>query len=659
MSVIVKVIGSNPSSDEYEGAQRLKQILDTDLPQNAIGEIILHANATLVGQTIKDIDILMLGTLQNCPAVVNYTDSEDKSAKGKVFFSSFCTAIEIKSHDITGIVREGTEFYVKYGRDLHPATTQSNAQKISVKNYLERSTGYSPFVTNILWFTGISEEELKVLLSTDYGIMPSNVLASSFTAQVLLQRLVWQKQPRYYRGAYYFDCGINTLSVEDLAKVFHKFSLAKAGMGALTRKRIEQITSNAIKPTIQKPEEGKISIYRGRAGTGKTVGLIQLAISLVDEEDARVLILTYNRALVSDLKRLFALAELPDLFSQSCVSINTMHSFFFRIANEVLFNGTLEGERFLKDYEEILKKLLCFLEGGDDALELIREVMCSDDYLNWDYCMIDEAQDWLNVEQDIILKLFAPDKIIVADGGQQFVRRIEPGDWSSVPNRKSTKLKYCLRQKSNLIRFINRYLDEMGKSEFRLADPGKISGGRVVICGETERRFGVFKEELGHLKSAGNIPYDMLFLVPNTMVTREPRQFMEKRLYEEHGFSLWDGTNEEARSTYSQLGDEERVLQYDSSRGLEAWTVVCVSFDRFIEEKGSSPMEHLRQESLYLESAEDLRIKNLINWLLIPLTRAIDTIVITISDWNSPTAKLLKKLARENSDYVCLMEENI
>ena len=656
MSVVVSVIGSKPESDEYLGALQLKKVLETGLPSNAIGEIILHANATLVGQTVKDIDILMLGTLQNCSAVVDFTDSDGNRLKDRVSFSSFCTAIEIKSHDISGIIREGTEFYVKYRHELHPVTTQSNAQKISVMNYLERSTGYSPFVTNIIWFTGITEEELKTLLSTDYGIMPSNVLASSFSVQTLLQRLVWQRQPKLFRGSYHFDCGINMLSIDDLAKVFRKFSVAKAGMGALTRKRIEQITTNVIKSSIQKPIEGKLSIYRGRAGTGKTIGLIQLAISLVDQEDARVLILTYNRALVSDLRRLFTLADLPDLFSSSCVAINTMHSFFYRLADEVLFNGALDGKRFLEEYETILHELLSFFESGVEAVELIKEVMHGDSFLNWDYCMIDEAQDWLKVEQEIILKLFVPGRVIVADGGQQFVRRIEIGDWSSSPNRNSIKLKYCLRQKSNLIKFVNRYLDALGKSEYKIADPGKLAGGKVVICSENMQRFQVFEEELKKLKQAGNIPYDMLFLVPNTMVSKEPRKFVEKNSYSEHGFFLWDGTNEEERKSFSQLGDEERVLQYDSSRGLEAWTVVCVAFDQFVEEKRNAPAELLRQESLYLESAEDKRIKNMINWLLIPLTRAIDTIVITISDWNSPTAKLLKKLAEENPDYVCLME---
>lgn len=658
MSVTIRIIGSKPESDEYIGAVRLKAILEVGLPRNAIGEIILHANATLVGQTVKDIDILMLGTLQNCEVSVDFTDSNGNPAHEKVVFENFCTAIEIKSHNASGIVRQGTEFYVRYGSDLHPVTTQSNEQKIAVKNFLERSISFSPFVTNIIWFTGITDEEHKKLLSIDSGEMPSNTLPHSFSSKDLMQRLAWQRQPKYYRGAYHFDCSGNMLSATELSKVFHKFSLAKSGMGALTRKRIEQITSKAVGSCIQKPAEGKLSIYRGRAGTGKTVGLVQLAITLVDEEDARVLILTYNNALVSDMRRLFTLAELPDLFSHSCVSINTMHAFFYRLTREVLFNGSLDGEKFLAEYVAIMEDFFSFLDSGEDAVELVREVMRGDNYLNWDYCLIDEAQDWSETEQRVVLKLFGAERTIVADGGQQFVRRINVCDWSSYPDRRSTKLKYCLRQKPNIISFINHYLDELGRSELKIVDSGKLAGGKIVICSETNNRFTLFREELESLKMEGNIPYDMLFLVPNTLVTREPRHFSEKRLYAENGIFLWDGTNEEERKSFSLLGDEVRVLQYDSSRGLEAWTVVCVAFDTFIEEKNTTPVDDIKKESLYLESAEDVKMRNLINWLLIPLTRAIDTVVITISDWNSSTAKILKKLAISNPDYISLIEED-
>lgn len=84
---------------------------------------------------------------------------------------------------------------------------------------------------------------------------------------------------------------------------------------------------------------------------------------------------------------------------------------------------------------------------------------------------------------------------------------------------------------------------------------------------------------------------------------------------------------------------------------------MCLCFDAFVDEKQKMPIDQFRQNSLLLESAEDVRLKNMINWLLIPLTRAIDTIVITISDPDSSTAKTLRKLANKNPDYIRYIEE--
>lgn len=88
----------------------------------------------------------------------------------------------------------------------------------------------------------------------------------------------------------------------------------------------------------------------------------------------------------------------------------------------------------MEKYESILKELLTFMS-DDDAVEMVKEVCFSDSSLDWDYVLIDEAQDWSNLERDIVLKLFDKGKIIVADGGQQFVRRINVCDWSAVRDR--------------------------------------------------------------------------------------------------------------------------------------------------------------------------------------------------------------------------------
>ncbi len=659
MSVITTIIGAKQESTEYQCAKKLKLLFERELPNSVLGEIIIHANATMVGQTVKDIDILVLGTLHNWKPTVSYTDINQNPARGPVDILSFCTAIEVKSHDISGVFREGTEFYVRYGRDVHSATTQSNEQKISVRRFLERSIGYGPFVTNIIWFAGITREELKGLLTTGGNTMPSNAISSDFTLAEFAQALVWQKTPSYYRGRgeYHFDCSDGSAPMTDYSRAFHTFAIAKEGMGSLTRKRIEQITSKAVKASFEKPTDGKLSIYRGRAGTGKTVGLIQLAISLVDEEDARVLILTYNRALVSDIQRLFTLAELPDLFSDSCVSIESMQAFFYRIINCALYDGNLTGEVFLDDYDGKLAELIRFLDSGEDAVDFLTELMHDDRYLEWDYCMIDEAQDWTESEQQIIVRIFGCERLIVADGGQQFVRNVPICDWTTIADRKSVRLKQNLRQKSNLVKFINNYLTAIDREETRISDSGKLPGGKVLVCMDKSQEFPLFKQELEALKRAGNIPYDMLFLVPSSCVAKQPRHFLYKKCYEEQGIFLWDGTNEETRRSFSPLGDEVRVLQYDSARGLEAWTVVCIAFDEFIEEKKASFKYQGQRNSLHLESELDVFLKHIINWMMIPLTRAIDTIVITLVNPHSETSKQIRKLAENDPDFITLIEE--
>lgn len=45
-------------------------------------------------------------------------------------------------------------------------------------------------------------------------------------------------------------------------------------------------------------------------------------------------------------------------------------------------------------------------------------------------------------------------------------------------------------------------------------------------------------------------------------------------------------------------------------------------------------------------------MKHLVNWLMIPLTRAIDTLVITLRDYDSTISKQILKIANEHPDYI-------
>ncbi len=656
MSVKVSVFGANKESDEYNAALKLKKIIQETVPASAEGEIILYASATLFGQAVKDVDIIMLGNLKgysvNAEFYDRYSDSTGR-IREKVEIQSFLTVIEVKRHDISSISINGTDIYVKYGDRVHCVTAQSNNQKYATKNYFETVLKGSPYVTNVIWFTQATPKEIKGLLSTDGGYMPSNVLGAEFSFSDLANLFILQKAPIKAGKKYIFDSNYGECSIDDFQKALAMLSKSKEQMGELTRKKIEMISSKSLQPSALINSEGKVSVYRGRAGTGKTIGLIQAAIQLVDEKQARVLILTYNRALVLDIRRMFALADLPDMFEEKCVFVNTLNSYFMRLANVVLYDNKLKWEEYSERYDEILKELNDLMS-DEDGIALVRDAASHNENLDWDYLLIDEAQDWIDGERDIVLKLFDKGHIIIADGGNQFVRRRNVCDWSIIRERNNIPLKYCLRQKENLIAFLNAYTVKSDVSANKIVGSGKMLGGKVIITTD-DKIIDIHKQEMEALKKSGNIAYDMLYLVPHALVQKEEPcdnpGFIWKDKFESEGIHLWDGTLWTNRAAYSVNNDEVRVLQYDSARGLEGWTVVCLDFDVFLEEKAGEYVEE-ESESLALESLEDKMRKFLYNWAMIPLTRAIDTLVLTLKNPDSDEGRRLQKIAEECADYV-------
>lgn len=651
MSVNVIVLGADKESDEYQAAQKMKKNIQDTLSGSVVGEIVIFASATLMGQAVKDVDLLVIGQLHNYFVNADFYSEGEGLINDEVEIKSFCTTIEVKRHDISGIFLSGTDFYVRYGLKNHCVTQQSNKQKIAAMEFFNRALFASPYVTNVIWFTQATNEDIKKLLTNNGRTMPSNVLGRDFDFKKFLQLLIWQNPPFKRKNNYIFDSNYNSNSLSAIQNALSLFSKTKAHMGEMTRRRIEQITNNAFHSNCLIDANGKVSIYRGRAGTGKTVGLIQTAIHLVDEEQARVLILTYNKALVSDIRRLFALAELPDMFEEKCIHINTMHSYFYQLANAILYNGQLQGEKFLRKYDSVMRELLNFVK-DDDALALIKEVCWSDSNLSWDYVLIDEAQDWSAIERDIILKLFDGGKIIVADGGQQFVRRIDTGDWQAVQERNNIKLKYCLRQKENLVSFINTFSQKMDILGGKVLTKNNMPGGKVIITDDSNI-YEIHAQEMKRLRDAGNVPYDMIYLVPHSLVKKTSigNRFEWDSQFKECGICYWDGTASNNRDSYSVDTSEVRLLQYDSVRGLEGWTVMCLDFDVFLTEKDS---EYIGGDgdSLMLESPEERRKKYLYNWAMIPLTRAIDTTVITLKNPESEVGRIFKEISSEFPDFV-------
>ena len=182
-----------------------------------------------------------------------------------------------------------------------------------------------------------------------------------------------------------------------------------------------------------------------------------------------------------------------------------------------------------------------------------------------------------------------------------------------------------------------------------MTENDKLTGGIVRIVSEFKGK--IYKELRDNCNDNRCEKYDILILQPPTQVAIDSdgnRFFAKAKAYTNNKIPIFDGIDTRTRNTYPTK-DQCRIYQYDSCRGLEGWCVVCADFDDLISYKyniynngdydmGFDP-ETSRKRYTYL-------------WSLIPLTRAVDTLIITLRDPNSEIGVILKEIAEKYSDYV-------
>jgi hypothetical protein len=678
MAVSIEIIG-HKSSEEFSYASKLKEKLLGEL-QNHEGKILLIPSARLFGQKVKDVDLIILGNLKFYKLgvktkIYDYANKQELPTEPRnVVFKNFCYTVEIKSHDAHAIKQVGTQILVRYDNEWHDASTQSDNQNISLRGYFKDNLKYSPYVSNFIWFTNLSKEGVKQLVGFPaFQSGMHNVLHRDFSIRDIFELSCAQKMPVISRDENnnlkdlaWSDCLLKSDSFvfDDLKKVFNLFEEVRKAMGDLTRKKIEQITSRLLNEQQYAKGIGeKLTIIAGRAGTGKTIKLLRIACDLAINHGKRCLILTFNHALVSDIKRTLALADIPDGIDNYTVNISTLHKFYYELING--FGAISESDNFLNDYERLISELIQYINEGlieqKDIQNLMRR---KHEEIAWDYIFIDEAQDWTEGEKTLIYKVFGHEKIIVSDGLDQMIRSNRKCNWqvglhSNQYNR--TAEKKGLRQKLNLVKFINSFAQEVGLN-WSIDPLDDFTGGRVIVKVGSYTQ-SLHEKEKNKCIADGNTGYEMLFLVPPSLVftmkkeksfhqIEVERKFLLSEEFNANGIKIWDGTDQKIRSQYPVSLDEHRLFQFDSCRGLEGWTVICMELDSFYKYRMDTYEEDQNSGELALETFEEKRSRFVNLWTLIPLTRAIDTLIITIKDPNSEIAKILNKVHQKNRDII-------
>jgi hypothetical protein len=582
----------------------------------------------------------------------------------------------------------GGQFF-HYNGKRHDVTYQSERQKYSLVRYFKNidEVGKPVWVSNFIWLKNVTSKELLEL--TNKG--EHNILPSEFSVDWLFMLLLSQSKPFEHTqtpNPYWSSQSWKSSEIEfsNLEKAFELFENVKKNVGNISRSHFERMSKKILKD--QKFAEaildssdkgGKFVIIQGKAGTGKTVKILNIACDLCLNYHKRCLILTYNFTLVADIRRTLTFAHIPDGVGRESVRIMTLFKFFIDLFEGFgIYAGkdSLNDKDFFNNYETYCKALSDFIKTNKKPGIDIEEIMQQNHQLvSWDYIMIDEAQDWNPFEVDILYSIFGPSKIVISQAPDQKVRASNSPKWVRPRWRidhdfVQTNEKKSFRQKANLISFVNQFADKCNLA-WELEPNDDFSGGKVIITSSytLELHNALYSDCLKN----GNKAYEMLFLVaPSKVISDGEKEIIIKRSEQDENFitktikqrhcslvdefsssiDFWDGTNRELRRDYPVKVDQHRLIQYESCRGLEGWTVVCIEIDELVKYLSNKYKDDTENLELELESPEEKKNRYVFMWSLIPLTRAIDTLVITIKDRNSEISNKLYELYRANTEFI-------
>tara|TARA_E500000331_G_C17262793_1_gene715945 strand:- start:257 stop:2188 length:1932 start_codon:yes stop_codon:yes gene_type:complete len=643
---MLNVFSFDPESRESVAANRLAAFAAECLPAiNDSKEVFLNIFTSIncFNQRVKDVDLL-----------ITYADYREdnllyRSNDGRLIHS-FCSTIEVKNHSINDVSFAGQNCFVVYNKKPHNVTSQSNAQKNSFRTYLEQNTSVAqPWVNNLIWLTSVPDNELP-----NFG---HNILGSTSKWINFLEKINYLTPRNRHKVETFRDKD----SFESIRDLFGK----EKNIAKIERKKLECMTEKILDRDKQKYANklgNQLLIIRGRAGTGKTVRLLRVAYQVYEEYGSRVIFLTYNKALVADIKRLLQLQGVKNSIGGSGIEVRTIYSFMYQWLNLL---GVLNSRAndFLPNYEHYKETALKLIDANEINSAKIKSIKTSESRdLEWDHILIDESQDWPETERDLLYKLYNPDNIVIADGKDQFVRSTEKIDWRLNMDKSRSQiinLSKGMRLKNDLCEAI---LDVAKEMEFKWdiePVPEQRGGQLSIIFGNGLSRD--FHNQIFQYASEGdNNPIDFLFCLPPHWVKRDQGEAQSKlaKQYIDWGVDVWDGVSDKFRSESPTRLSQYRIVQYDSCRGLEGWGVICMSLDKFYEYKVKQAIVSSSQSSELFFDEQAAKETFAKSWLMIPLTRAIDHLFIHIEDPNSYVGRIFRSLHEKSPNKVSITSVN-
>lgn len=653
---MIEIIGSE-GSHEYEVALKIRDALveqwpGVDKSPASDEHIKIKPNAKVSGYQVSDIDVVVGGIFNRARHFVvrkPIKDRDGRSVAGvKARVQNFFCAIEVKGQGSEGVSIEGDEVNVRYKGKWKSATEQNVKQVHALKNYLEHQH-IDLFVYRCLVLDGVDQ-----LPKVGPATRPeAGAVASTFTAGELLASMVGVNGIGKWGSEYVMSSCRSDIARKALeAPIFQQVVPTR-----LDRVRMDRVASRRDEAERLAALLGKQRVHiRGHGGTGKTVLMMQAAHLAYQLHGRRTLVLTYNIALAGDIRRLLVLLGVPSSSEGGGVEVRTAMSFIYAWFSKLGLN-TIENS--LDQYDERCNECLRMIEGSAVSRDEIDKLIEEDaDTLGFDAIIVDEAQDWPQPEARLLVALYGGERVSVADGREQLLRG-KPTNWSKTLEKgqvaEEKALVRCLRMKRNLGVFANAVARLAGLN-WQVEPNDEAAGGKVIIVlGSYADGAELVAKLLSEAKAAGNDEVDFLHCVPPSNVVEDPsgRRSRLAIALEGLGHLTWDGVNEAVRRDFPRSTNVFRVLQYESSRGLEGWTTVLEHLDDAWEYKERDWLAE-REEADTNAPSDPARAARMAawRWCMIALTRPMDTLVITLSKEASPASEIILQAARENPDFV-------
>jgi hypothetical protein len=654
--IIIEVPSEAKSTPELDAAKKIRDSVASmwrDSLTNDSYQIRLFPNAFCPGQKRSEMDLILV---VECPEEATYAPTEPfvlndgRSVEpDRVVIRSMMACLEIKEHSASHVQFRGTEAWVQYNTGWSSATAQAHEQTTSIASFLKRQGLYPPLVRNAIWLANVHPHETTVLCG--------NVVLANLRWDTLLQALLSNRPPRYSKmidgwvvddfnlleeGDYACD------QPQDIEAVFVRSATPSELDGPRVNRLSQESSATAVRQSgLDGIVGSKLLRLRGAGGTGKTVLLLQLARHLYESNDARIVLLTYNRTLVAEITRLLSLLRLDRDIAQRTIAVQTVHSFLWETANDLCGAQEVQDDAdFNTKYENVKTDLLEMLRSGALTQEDVRLKRDNrESVFFYDHVFIDEGQDFPDDERDLLVALFGHENLVVSEGAGQLVRRSTPTDWRG--NLKKSEIHVhtcmsCLRMKANIARFAVRFAEALGVGGVHsVPQPNhSVPGGHVIIVeGDYFSDSRLHEELTTQLRAAKNAPVDHLFCVPPGMVEHSSdgeRRSTIATVLEAQGLAVWDAVGEQKRGAISRDLEACRVVTYESCRGLEGWVVVLNQLDTFYNDK--------RQIS------GDDGTASL--WVLMSVMRTMDTLVITLAPGTSPIRSALEMIAHDCQGFL-------